>query len=64
MTMKLGPANSWLIYMAKKPLPLRYQRVSLCIDPTIARIFNFIWSTPSYEEASTQIKHLLIAYIT
>ena len=44
--------------MAKKPLPFRYQRVSLCIDPTTAGIFISTQSTPTYVEASAYIEYL------
>ena len=49
--------------MAKKPLPFRYQRVSLCSDPTITGIFISTQSTPSYEEASPYVEYLLTTHI-
>jgi hypothetical protein len=44
--------------MAKKPLPFRYQRVSLCIDPTTAKIYISTQSTTAYAEASAYVEHL------
>ena len=43
--------------MAKKPLPFRYQRFSLCADPTTARILIPSRSTLSHEKTSALKEH-------
>ncbi len=59
---RLGPTNSQLNYMAKKPLPFRYQRFSLCVDPTTTRILIPTRSISPYEKTSALIEHQLTTY--
>ncbi len=44
--------------IAKKTLSFRYQRISLCIGPTIARILISTRLISSYEKTFTQAERL------